>query len=136
MKVKKTLIISFKTLKQLKAETLHALKTKTPHIQPANTVFFDSLPSFREFMTVQKLEILAVISELRPQSVYELAKLLERDTAAVQRDCNALMHAGFITLPPGPGPRGPKVPKLKFPYHRLLVELPRLSYELSFKKAA
>jgi hypothetical protein len=32
--------------------------------------------------------------------------------------------------------RGSKIPRLKFDYNKIVVELPKLSYEISFKMAA
>lgn len=136
MKNKKCLYINFKTLDELEQETLHAIESRKPKIQPLNVLFFESLRDFRDFMTVQKLEVLAVISSRKPDSVYELAQLLDRDTSAVQRDCNVLMNTGFITLEESNSNRKSKIPRLKFNYDRIVVQLPKLSYELSFKIAA
>jgi predicted transcriptional regulator len=136
MKLKRTLIISFKSLDELESETLEIFKTRRPKIQPKNVIFFDNLKGFREFMTVQKLELLAVIAAKKPKSVYALAQLIERDTSAVQRDCTILMNTGFIVLEESKSSRGSKIPRLKFDYNKIVVELPKLSYEISFKIAA
>jgi len=136
MKSKKALFISFKSLTELEGEVLKTLKTGKPHIQGKNVIYFDTLKSFREFLTVQKLELLAVIASTNPSSIYELAKVLERDVAPVQRDCAVLASTGFIVLKDSKSARGAKLPRLKFDYNCLVVQLPKLSYELKFNAAA
>jgi predicted transcriptional regulator len=136
MKNKKTLFISFKDLSSLEHETLDVLKAGKGHLQPTNVIYFDSLKSFRVFLTVQKLELLAVIASQNPSSVYELAKSLSSDVAPVQRDCTVLANTGFIVLKDSKSTRKAKLPRLKFDYNCLVVQLPKLSYELKFDAAA
>ncbi len=136
MKNKKVLFIAFKSLSELEGEVLDTMKSGKPHIQNKNLIYFDTLKSFREFLTVQKLELLAVIASQKPSSIYELAQLLERDVAPVQRDCTVLTNTGFIVLKDSKSSRGAKLPRLKFDYNCLVVQLPKLSYELKFDAAA
>lgn len=136
MKNKKTLFILFKNLSELEAEVMDTLKNGKSHIQAKNMIYFDTLKSFREFLTVQKLELLAVIASRKPSSIYELAQVLERDVAPVQRDCTVLANTGFIVLKDSNSTRGAKRPRLKFDYNCLVVQLPKLSYELKFDAAA
>lgn len=136
MKSKKALTIKFQSLEQLKKELLDLPKTKKGYIQPEDVLLFESLNGFRNFMTLQKLELLAVISSANPKSVYELAKMVNRAIATVQKDCNLLASSGFIILEKEKGGRKSLAPRLKFNYDRIIVQMPEHPYELSFKAAA
>lgn len=136
MKSKKALTIKFQSLEQLKKELLDLPKTKKGYIQPEDVLLFESLNGFRNFMTLQKLELLAVISSANPKSVYELAKMVNRAIATVQKDCNLLASSGFIILEKEKGGRKSLAPRLKFNYDRIIIQMPEHPYELSFKAAA
>ena len=135
MKVNKTLRIKFKSLEDLKTELLDLPKKKKGYIQPTDVILFESLNAFRNFMTLQKLEILMVIAAKKPRSVYELAQLVGRAIAPVQKDCSALAKAQFIYFEKELGGRGSLKPLLKFDYDRLLVEMQDFPYELWFRAA-
>ncbi|MES2803712.1 MAG: hypothetical protein V4654_14565 [Bdellovibrionota bacterium] len=140
MKPKKDMIIEFLSLKEFGQRAIReikiALKTGVPNIQPKNVIQFDSVTSFRGFMTLQKIEILLMISNVKPKSIYELAKLLDRSLGAVQKDCDALARIRFIKLQKQKTGRGSITPKLAFDYDKIVVKLPKHPYELRFKAAA
>ena len=85
---------------------------------------------------LQKLELLTLIASEKPKSVYELAKMVDRSVAPVQKDCATLAKTGFIFFEKEKGGRGTMTPKLKFDYNKIVVELPDHPYELSFKAAS
>lgn len=136
MKSKKEMIIEFMTLDELGQNALQSIKTRKPDIQPKNIIYFDSWTSFRGFMTLQKIEILTMISSVQPKSIYELARLLDRSLAAVQKDCEILERIGFIKLKKQKTGRGSITPTLVFEYDKIVVNLPKHAYELSFRVAA
>lgn len=140
MKPKKDMIIEFLSLEEFGQRAIReikiALKTGIPNIQPKNLIQFDSVTSFRGFMTLQKIEILLMISNVKPKSIYELAKLLDRSLGAVQKDCDVLARIGFIKLQKQKTGRGSIMPKLAFDYDKIVVRLPKHPYELRFKAAA
>lgn len=135
-KPKKQIFIFFKSLEEFKKEALQSIKSRKTNIQPENIIYFDSLASFRGFMSLQKLEILTLISHAEPNSIYELTRLLDRSLAAVQKDCEALEQVGFITLERKKTGRGQLIPRLKFDYDRIVVELRKHTYELAFRAVA
>lgn len=136
MKIKKTLIIRFTSLDQLEKELLDIPKTKKGYIQPKNEIQFDSVNSFRNFFTIQKLEILTLIVAAEPKSIYELTKILDRNLAAVQTDCESLKQTGFIKFQKQTDGRKSLAPKLRFDYNRIEVQLPKHPYALQFGAAA
>ena len=136
MKTKKALTIKFISLSELEKELLDLPKTKLGYIQPKDVILFENINAFRNYMTLQKLELLTLIASAKPKSVYELAKMVDRAIAPVQKDCHSLAQAGFIKFDKEKGGRGKMTPKLKFSYNRIVVEMPSHPYELCFKTAA
>ena len=136
MKNKKTLKIQFKNIDQAKNELLALTKIKKSYIQPENVILFESLNGFRNFMTLQKLELLTIIASEKPKSIYELAQIVNRAIAPVQKDCNALSRSGFIVFEKERNGRKTLAPRLKFNYDTIIIELPDHPYEISFKAAA
>ena len=131
---KKTIIVSFKNMTDLKSDLLGALNGKKA-IQPKNVIYFDSPQSFRNFMTLQKLELLAMISYFEPKSIYDLSKMSDRALSAVQKDCQMLERIGFIKFDKQKDGRGSYIPKLKFDYNRIIVQLPDHPYSLRIETA-
>jgi predicted transcriptional regulator len=86
-------------------------------------------------MTLQKLELLAMISYAEPKSIYDLANIVGRALAAVQKDCQMLEGIGFIRFEKQTTGRGSIVPKLKFSYNRIVVQLPEHPYSLKIEAA-
>ena len=131
-----TLTVEFKDLSSIEKDLLSLSKSKAAKLQSKHVVYFDSLASFRNFLTIQKIEILTLIASAQPKSIYELSKMLNRAIAPVQKDCQMMEAAGFITFDKEKGGRGAMAPKLAFRYHTILVKLPEHPYELQFKTAA
>jgi len=136
MKNENAMIVVFKDLGDLRDDLMAAFKAKKKSIQSKNVVHFDSPNSFRNFMTLQKLELLTLIASADPKSIYDLAKMADRALAAVQKDCQMLERTGFISFKKQKGGRGSIVPKLKFNYDRIVVKLPDHPYALQFEAAA
>lgn len=132
----KAMNIMFKDLGDLEKELLSLGKKKVPQVQSKRVIFFDSVASFRNFMTLQKLEILTMIAFEKPKSVYELTQMLDRGLAPVQKECQMLEKAGFIKLEREKTGRGSLKPRLVFEYDRIVVQLPEHPYELQFKAVA
>ena len=59
-------------------------------VMPQNRLSFGSIESFREFFTPKRLELLHVIKQKQPESVYELAKLVKREIKSVVVDIGIL----------------------------------------------
>ena len=64
-------------------------------------IYFESLNVMRKAITHEKLKILKVIKEKHPTSIYELAKLLNRNLKNVSDDVHYLAELGLIELEKG-----------------------------------
>lgn len=136
MSATKTLIIQFESLKNFKARVTKALKTKTPSISKKNILVWASVTEYQKFMTEQKLAILAAIVNKKPGSIYQLAQLVDRDFANVQRDCVALAGHGFIELEDAGDTKKSKAPRLAFDYNRIEIHMPQVTYSHQLGDAA
>lgn len=99
MKVKK-IDIGIKGLKEsLKdfAETWKSLEVGRK-IRKNEGIYFDSIDNMRATLTNNKLLILKTIREHKPKSVYELARILERDLKNVNQDLKLLSEIGLVNL--------------------------------------
>ena len=64
-------------------------------------IYFESLNVMRKAITHERLKILKVIKEKHPASIYELAKLLNRNLKNVSDDVHYLAELGLIELEKG-----------------------------------
>ena len=74
----------------------NAIQIKKSAVQKKDVLVWASVEAYQQFMSDQKYTILAVIYKYRPQSVYQLAKILNRAQQNVARDCDLLERHGFI----------------------------------------
>lgn len=82
---------------------------------------FDSIETFKRFMSQNKLQILMAISRLKPESIYQLEKILSRKYPHVLKDCRQLEALGFIKLIEADGARKQLQPELVFDYDLIKV---------------
>ncbi|PIT99826.1 MAG: hypothetical protein COT74_08555 [Bdellovibrionales bacterium CG10_big_fil_rev_8_21_14_0_10_45_34] len=128
----KTLKITFEAWEDFKdrtrSELKEVIKSKKRLIQSPDVLIFASVAVYQKLMSEQKYMILAAIHNLKPTSVYQLAKLVGRDFANVKKDCDSLAAAGFIVIEDVGDNRNTKLPKLKFKYDSIEVHLPNMVY--------
>ena len=84
-------------LKKAFARMRKVIETGIPDIRE-NQMTCDSLRSMLDVMSKSRFETFAAIAEHRPESLYELAKVLDKDQAQVLRDSRALESLGLIEL--------------------------------------
>ncbi|MBI5195444.1 MAG: ArsR family transcriptional regulator [Nitrospirae bacterium] len=123
MKVKK-IDIGIKGLKEsLKdfAETWKKLESGKK-VKKEEGIYFDSIDTMRAVLTNKRLQILKMIRELKPSSVYELAKILGRDLKNVNQDLKLLSDIGLVTLEKTETDKKRVVPHVD--YTKILLEIP------------
>jgi predicted transcriptional regulator len=79
-------------------------------------VYFTSIEAARNLLTRNRLALLRAIRTKRPGSIYELAKVVDRDLKNVQDDRRVLGRYGLVRLisDRGTGRRRVKVPRAVF----------------------
>lgn len=85
-------------------------------------IYFDSIDTMRAVLTNKRLQILKVIREQKPSSVYELAKILGRDLKNVNQDLKLLSDIGLVTLERIETDKKRVVPHVD--YAKILLEIP------------
>ena len=79
-------------------------------------IYFTSIEAARNLLTPTRLALLRAIRRYRPRSIYELAKLLNRDLKNIQDDLRLLEEYGLVrmTRKRGVGRRKVKTPEALF----------------------
>ncbi len=78
-------------------ETFKALEAGR-QVRRRQGVYFTSIEAARNLLTPSRLALLRAIRAKRPGSIYELAKLVERDLKNVQGDLQTLERYGLVRL--------------------------------------
>jgi len=61
-------------------------------------VYFTSLEAMRKVLTEKRLELLHIIKEQQPDSVYELSKIVKRDLKNINSDLDLLRDIGLVSM--------------------------------------
>ena len=97
MKLKKAKIV-IRSLSDIKKEWKTALKGQTKSVQKNDEIIFANLETASKVMSRARIEILQSIIKFKPKSIYELAKILEKDFKNVHTDVKFLCDVGLIEL--------------------------------------
>ncbi len=115
----KTVTFSIRPLSEVAddfAETFDAVRTgrRIPK-KPREEVGFTSIEAARNFLTRERLALMSTIRTRHPGSLYELAKMVNRDFKNVQEDIGILERHGLVRVSKEPrGKRKVKVPQVLF----------------------
>ncbi|MBF8275235.1 MAG: hypothetical protein HW390_308 [Candidatus Brocadiaceae bacterium] len=95
---------------------------KGEKVKKREGISFENLDVMRNVLTEERLRILKTIKKEHPASIYQLAKILERDMKNTFDDVQYLAQAGFIELKKTKEGREKTTPLVK--YDRILLEIP------------
>jgi predicted transcriptional regulator len=99
MKIKK-IHVGIKTLDEALKEAgvvyEHASKGKA--VRQKTAVYFSNLKEMRRVLTEKRVELLKAVKDKKPQSLYVLAKMLDRDLKNVLQDVEYLRELGIIDV--------------------------------------
>ena len=79
------------------AEVTKAIE-KGQQVKKGRGVYFENLETMRKILTDRRLEVLKVIKDKKPSSVYQLAQILKRDLKNVNEDLRLLEQSGLVSL--------------------------------------
>jgi predicted transcriptional regulator len=85
-------------------------------------ISFENIEAMRKILSEERLRILKTIKKEHPKSIYELAKLLNRDIKNTFNDVQFLAQIGLIELKKTKEGREKTIPKVN--YDRILLEIP------------
>jgi predicted transcriptional regulator len=88
-------------------------------------VYFTSIEAVRNLLTRNRLALLRAVRSARPGSIYELAKMVNRDLKNVQDDLKILERYGLIRMTDaaGSGKRRVRVPRSRFDQIELKIAI-------------
>ncbi len=95
-------------------------------IRKTNKIVVPSLDIARRILSQERLKLLAAIEEKHPRSVYELAKLVERDRRNVAKDLDYLASIGLVKLSKEKKARKLTIPKIDFNRINIGIDLRKL----------
>ncbi|MEW6715352.1 MAG: hypothetical protein AB1306_09725 [Nitrospirota bacterium] len=105
------------------AEAKEAVKAaaKGKPVTPQSVISFESLKTMRKFITDERLRILKAVRKYKPDSIYNLAKILHRDAKNVTDDVYYLAELGLIEIKKTKDGRQKTKPIVD--YEKILVEI-------------
>ncbi len=75
-------------------------------------IYFSSIEAVRKILTPERIKLLRYIKANHPNSVYELAKGLQKDIKNVSQDLGYLSEVGLVELAESQGSRNQRKPIL------------------------
>ena len=99
MKIKKVKI-EIKGLDEAlkEAGTVFEKISKGERIRKKEAIYFSNLKEMRKILTEKRLELLKMIKDKKPASVYKLAKMVGRDIKNVLEDLAYLQEIGLVEI--------------------------------------
>lgn len=79
------------------AKTYEKLR-KGEKVKKHEELSFQNIETLRKFLTEKRIELLHIIKEKNPDSLYELAQLAQRDLKSVNTDVKILSGLGLVSL--------------------------------------
>ena len=90
-------------------------------VKKESGIYFENLDAFRRTLTEKRLEMLHVIKEKHPSSVYQLAKILNRDIKNVNMDLEYLREVGLVEIKRSKEKRERVIPQVNYDIIELRV---------------
>ncbi len=90
-------------------------------VKKRSGIYFENLNTFRKALTQKRLEMLHIIKEKHPASVYELADILGRDIKNVTQDLEHLKEIGLVEIKDTKEKRKRLIPQVN--YDTVAVEI-------------
>lgn len=90
-------------------------------IKKQEAVYFENIDAVRSVLTHKRIEILKAIKRDKPDSIYQLAKMLKRDLKNVNDDVRLLADLGLIKLDKTKTDRKRTIPEVN--YSKIMLEI-------------
>ena len=84
------------TLKEVK-EVMEKIR-EGKSIKKNESISFNNIDIMRKILTNKRLELIKVIKKHKPKSIYQLAKIVKRDSKSVNVDLKILSNLGMVDL--------------------------------------
>ncbi len=122
MKIKRVKI-GIKSLEDVLSNARDVMKKleRGEKVKKESGIYFENLEAFRRVLTERRLEMLHVIKEKHPSSVYELAKMLDRNIKNVTMDLEYLKEIGLVETKRSKEKRERVIPEVNYDVIELQV---------------
>lgn len=97
---------------------------KGQSVEENEAVYFSSIEAMRKALTPLRIEILKTIKERRPSSIYELAKMMNKDSSNINSHVMHLAEIGLIEMEQQSDGRGNIIPLVI--YDEIDIKIPLL----------
>jgi predicted transcriptional regulator len=99
MKVKK-IRVEIKTLDNAFREAAESYEkiSQGKRVKKKTGLYFSNIKDLRKVLTDKRLELLKTIKDRKPSSVYELARMVDRDLKNVLQDVGYLHDIGMVDI--------------------------------------
>ena len=104
------------------AKIVKSIQKGNPPKRKKPATYFVSLEAMRHVLTPKRLELLHMIREEQPGSIYELAQIAKRDLKNVQEDIALLAKIGLVNLKKTQLARENIIPRVD--YDHLQLDIP------------
>jgi len=84
------------TLKEVK-EVMGKIKEGKP-LKKKESISFNNIDIMRKFLTNKRIELIRAIKKHKPKSIYQLAKIVKRNSKSVNLDLKILSNLGMVDL--------------------------------------
>jgi predicted transcriptional regulator len=123
--MRETLTIEIKPLEKVLSSFSDTFKAVQGGRKAASRggAYFTSIEAARNFLTPERLGLLRVLRESRPESVYELAKITGRNLKTVQTDLKILQRHGLVEFRQVKGPARRKSKAPVAPYREIALKI-------------
>ncbi len=119
------------SLRELREEMISVAEGQRPAPADAGQISFESAEAVARLLSPENRQLLNVIDKEKPQSVAQLAALVQRAEANVSRSLSRLAEAGFVVLLEGEGRA--KIPKVRI--RELTIKINTLQWDDRLIKA-
>ena len=102
------------------AETFEKVR-KGKRVDRRRGVYFAGLEAMRKVLTEKRLELLHIIKEQEPDSIYELSKIVKRDIKNVNDDLLVLKDIGLVSVSKARKGRKRIIPRVN--YDKIQLEI-------------
>lgn len=81
----------------IKSDMEHGIKTGSFRKED-DVIYAESIDAARKLLTPQRMKLLSIVKGRKPGSLYELAKMMDKNLKTVSTDANLLSNAGLLSL--------------------------------------
>ena len=112
MKIK-NIVVEVKSVEDTLKEVMGKIKGGKS-VKKKESISFSNIDIMRRVLTNKRLELIKAIKKYKPKSIYQLAKIVNRDSKSVNLDIRLLSKLGMVDLMPRENGRENIIPTVDY----------------------